>query len=114
MTMRVRPRALEADMITCAASYFVVPKNHQTIRPRSTSTWRHGHCAGRGRFGDVAGLRSQAAQVLVVRPAPGTVVVSTRDIMTIAVGQVTPTADGADGGDLLMSDGRSGGGLLAW
>ena len=64
-----------------------------------------------------AGVPPQAAQVLVARPAPGTVVVPTQDIMTIATGQVTlrrtPQTAAISVGDVLVSNGRSGGGLLA-
>lgn len=64
-----------------------------------------------------AGLPPQAAQVLVASPAPGTVVVPTQDIMTMAAGEVTlrrtPQTAAISPGDILVSNGRSGGGLLA-
>jgi hypothetical protein len=64
-----------------------------------------------------AGLRPQAAQVLVASPAPGTVVVPTRDIVTMTSGEVTlrrtPQTAAIAAGNILVSNGRSGGGLLA-
>jgi len=65
----------------------------------------------------VAGVRPQAAQVLVATPAPGTVVIPTQDIMTMTAREVTlrrtPQTSAISAGDVLVSNGRSGGGLLA-
>ena len=64
-----------------------------------------------------AGVRPQAAQVLVARPAPGTVMVPTQDIMKMTTGEVTlrrtPQTSAISAGNVLVSNGRSGGGLLA-
>jgi hypothetical protein len=64
-----------------------------------------------------AGAQPQTAQVLIAKPAAGTVLVPTRDIMTITTRGVTlrRTVQTAaiSTGNVLVSNGRSGGGLLA-
>lgn len=64
-----------------------------------------------------AGAQPQAAQVLIAKPASGTVLVPTRDIMTTTTSEVilrrTAQTAAISTGNVLVSNGRSGGGLLA-
>ena len=64
-----------------------------------------------------ARMRPQATQVLVARAARGIVVVPAQDIMAVAIGQVvlrrTPQKAAISVGNVLVSNGGSGGGLLA-
>lgn len=64
-----------------------------------------------------AGVQSQAAQVLIAPLAPRTVLIPTDDIVAVRPGMVTlrHTSQTAEisAGDTLVSNGRSGGGLLA-
>jgi hypothetical protein len=64
-----------------------------------------------------AGAALQAAQVLVARPAPGTVLVPTGIVLAAKTGQVslrrTSLTSALKPGQILVSNGRAGGGLLA-
>ena len=64
-----------------------------------------------------AGAAPQAAQVLVARPAPGTVLVPTEAVLAAKAGQVrlrrTSLTLALKAGQILVSNGRAGGGLLA-
>ncbi len=64
-----------------------------------------------------AGAAPQAAQVMVAQPAPGTVLVSTGAVLAVTAGQVTlrrtSLTSALKAGQILVSNGRPGGGLLA-
>jgi hypothetical protein len=64
-----------------------------------------------------AGAAPQAAQVMVARPAPGTVLVPTGAVLAAKAGQVTlrrtSLTSALKAGQILVSNGRPGGGLLA-
>lgn len=63
------------------------------------------------------GAAPQAAQVMVARPAPGTVLIPTAAVLAAKPGQVrllrTSLTSGLKSGQILVSNGRPGGGLLA-
>ena len=64
-----------------------------------------------------AGAAPQAAQVLVAQPAPGTVLVPTGAVLAAGPGKVrlrrTALTSAVKAGQILVSNGRAGGGLLA-